>query len=154
MNRQRLGGACLVAMMCFLMLVFEPSNNAGAYTTEGCRWPSGGIPYRATASGAYATATADARADWNVTSTPILFQPSGSLSTTFEVTDHNFGNNSAAGLTVWGCNSSHRFTSMTSYFNTFYTDSYTTTAKTAVMVHELGHALDRKSTRLNSSHSS
>ena len=93
--------------------------------------------------------TADAAASsWNYSGTPITYRvaSSGYIGA---LADYNFGNVSFDGITAFdgqgtnnpGCGSDGLIQSFNTWWNKYYTDSYSNAARQSVMTHELGHAL-------------
>ena len=125
------------------LFAFEATPTASAYVRESCRMLSAQSSYGTTGSvtGGYATAVLNAGAYWTQTPTPLNIYKGGS-SSQFSVDAYDFGNVGYTGVAEFdlGCRSGH-WVNPYANWNTYYTDRYSTTAKTEVMVHEMGHIL-------------
>ena len=107
------------------------------YSLSGCRWPGADIAYRDdTAS--YFVATRAAAGRWNIGSSVVHIHPMPEAGWT--VAAANLGPTAPYGYTTWSC-AEGRFISVTTTYNTFYTDGFSFEQRVSVMTHEMGHAL-------------
>ncbi len=124
------------------LILTVPAPPASAYALLSCHMSNPQSSYGKTGgvTGGYATALTNAANDWTQTSTRLIIY-AGSSSSQFTVDAFNFGNTGYDGIqNSSGCHSGIWIDPYANW-NTYYTDSYTTTAKEQVIVHEIGHVL-------------
>jgi matrixin len=129
-------GMLLVTMAAAIILP-GPGRHTRDYAFSGCRWPSGRIAYTDD-TGRYGRATAAAARHWSVRAAPVQLHATPAAAWT--VTTANLGPTQVYGLTHWTCDRG-RFTSVVSYYNTYYTDGFTFEQRVSLMTHEMGHGL-------------
>lgn len=133
-----------------------PATSASAYNLLGCKFAGSGNALKwqdVTRSSGYASAGASAVSAWNSTSTQFNMAKVSS-GANIRVADGNYGATwmgaSFVGITLDShqanpitnsCSGGTWDTTIVTWWNTHYTDSFTATKRKAIMVHELGHAL-------------
>jgi len=134
-----LPAASLVGAMAITTVVIQ-APAASAWTRGGCTWASPSVSYtnEVPSSSAYRSLVATAANDWNATGTPVRMSERGGP---WHIQANDYGNTGYDGWTNWNCNGSSKFTSVTSYWNTYLTNGYSTNGRVQVMVHEMGHGL-------------
>jgi len=146
---KRLGSAIAVLVLTFSVLAsVEPS--AYAYNLLGCQYHGASLKWGDyTTTTGYGTAATNSTAAWTNTPTVVVFTKS-STGDNVRVTDGNFGNTGYDGITLNleeqnpvtnSCSSGYWTETLVTWWNTYYTDSYGSSERQDVMVHELGHAL-------------
>lgn len=108
---------------------------------EACRQPSAAIRYQnaAPSGGYYAVEAANTVSAWDAIAPLSFTQASSGTFITIDLA--GYGANNIDGITYYSCSGSYMVGNTTSYWNAYYTDSYSREAKRSVMVHEVGHAL-------------
>lgn len=132
--------ALLLAAATMVLTIGVRAPAAYAWASEGCKWSSATVYYtndlKSTSS--YHSLVGTAASDWTATPTPIYVYEGGP---NWDIAAYNEGNSGYDGTTSWSCNSSHHFTNVLSYWNTYLTNGYSTNGRVQVMVHEMGHGL-------------
>ncbi|GGN94309.1 hypothetical protein GCM10010112_83490 [Actinoplanes lobatus] len=151
MRRAAVLASAVIAATAGLML---PASPASAYSLLGCKFTSGNLKWQPKiANSTYTTAATAAINDWNSTSTHFNFTQVSS-GANVHVADGNYGatwmGNSFSGITLNStqknpvtnsCSGGTWDTTMVTWWNRHYTDSYTSAQRETIMVHEIGHAL-------------
>lgn len=124
---------------------------AHAWGPLGCQFPvagAGSLKWKDYTSGGYVTVAAASVTSWNNTGTPIQISKV-TTGANMGIENGNFGNTGFDGITrdalgnsPPACNGSGTWAGAPfTWWNTYYTDSYSQPKRQSVMVHELGHAL-------------
>jgi hypothetical protein len=124
--------------------VLSPSRATAYWIT--CSWPNSAgrqtikTRYLYTSASPYFSPSTNARSAWNTGQGAVTLSAvsSGEKITIYET---NLGNTGQAGVTSATCSGGTFSGTTQSRWNQYYTDGYSATAKQAVMVHELGHAI-------------
>ena len=138
----------LLAVLTIAALLFPAP--ASAYQTLGCQFNSNGsLKWKdATSGSSWATPGQNAISLWDATSSPLALTKV-TTGANIAVADGNFGNLGFDGIildtsqrdpTVYSCSGGTWDTTIVTWWNRYYADSYTSTKRKSVMVHELGHA--------------
>jgi len=144
MSRVRKPARLCVAMLTLaasiVVAIGVQAPAAFAWVSEGCKWSSATVYYAndLKTTSAYHPLVGNAATDWTATPTPLYVYEGG---VNWDIAAYDDGNTGYDGLTSWSCNGSHHFTDVLSYWNTSYTNAYSTNGKIQVMVHEMGHGL-------------
>lgn len=114
--------------------------SANAYVLIGTKWPTGSQQFENNATAAYVSSATSAMNSWN-SATQLNLQESSSAQP-LRLFVVNYGATGYEGVTITTKNF------LTGYFykadvtlNTYYASSYSTNAKRAVWVHEIGHGV-------------
>lgn len=130
------------ATIGFISLASSP---AYAYSFEGCEWGTS-TPILVTGTTAYyANIAQTAASNWNNGLAGFSFQWTieswpGNGGQVYEH-EENAGATGYDGITYYSCSNGFFAAPVNSYFNTYYTNSYSVGEATAVITHEFGHAL-------------
>jgi len=126
------------------------STPANAYLLLGCQYQGASLKWGDyTTTQGYLTAATNSAAAWTNTSTLVVFTKT-TTGNNVRIADGNFGNVGFDGVTLnlqqqdpvtYSCSSGHWTETLVTWWNTYYTDSYGSSERQSVMVHELGHAL-------------
>ncbi|MCW3817810.1 M10 family metallopeptidase domain-containing protein [Micromonospora sp. DR5-3] len=147
MNLRKLGSVAVAAAVV-VGGVLTPASPASAYALLGCKFSTPALKWKdsTTTSGYASVATASANA-WTNTSTPVSLTKVTS-GANITIANGNFGNSGYDGITLDGnqnnpsCGSSGLWSiGLVTWWNSYYTDGYSSAKRQSVMVHELGHAL-------------
>lgn len=122
-----------------LGLVAMTSSRADAYVLNGCRWSSATITWMDNAiSTSHKPAAQSASSRWS-SSTDVNLSWSTAYKA-LKVGDYSMGNNGYDGWTTWSCPGG-TYINANADLNNTYTNAFSTDKRTAIYVHELGHAL-------------
>lgn len=143
--------AVLSALAVASAAVVVPASPVAAYELNGCKFSTGTLKWQdATTTSGYATAANNAVQAWNSTSTQFNMNKVTS-GANIRVANGNFGETwngvKFVGITldtsqnVGTCSGGTWDTTVVTWWNDHYTQSFGATKRQAIMVHELGHAL-------------
>lgn len=136
MKRRSVGILASVALALGICVVAVPA--AQAYTLTGCSWGGPNITWEDQVPASYDAAAASASSRWS-TATDVNLS-SSTAHKALVVGVSNEGANGMDGYTWWNCPFGSSISAFTT-LNPYYTDAFTTNKRTAIYVHEFGHAL-------------